>query len=242
MTRRILATALLSTAVLALPVHAANNLDSLGSIGGQANFRLLSEDLGAALSYKAILPAASLGITGFDIGIEASITKLEHPEIFGAAVSGSTSDTLVLPKVHVHKGLPLGFDVGASYAAVPNSNIKLWGAELRYALVEGGPATPAVALRGSYSALEGVSQLKLTTTGVDVSVSKGFALFTPYAGVGKVWVRSAPDTSIPLVEEDFSLNKIFVGANLNLGVVNIAVEGDKTGDATSYGIKFGWRF
>jgi hypothetical protein len=241
-TRRILATALLSSAVLALPVHAANNLDSLNLIG-QANFRLLSEDLGAALSYKPILPAASLGITGFDIGIEASVTKLEHPEIFGAAVSGSTSDTLVLPKVHAHKGLPFGFDIGASYAAVPNSNIKLLGAELRYALIDGGPATPAVALRGSYSALQGVSQLKFTTTGVDVSVSKGFALFTPYAGVGKVWVRSTPDASIPtLVQEDFSLNKIFVGANLNLGVVNIAVEGDKTGDATSYGLKFGWRF
>jgi hypothetical protein len=25
-------------------------------------------------------------------------------------------------------------------------------------------------------------------------------------------------------------------------VINIAVEGDKTGDATTYGIKFGWRF
>jgi len=239
--RRIPTAVLLCAAVLALPSYAAN-LDSLVNVGGQANFRLLSEDLGAGLSYKAILPAASLGVTGFDIGIEASIIRLEHPAIFGDAVSGETSDTLVLPKVHVHKGLPFGFDVGASYAALPDSNIRLWGAELRYALVEGGPVTPAVALRGSYSTLEGVSQLKLTTTGVDVSVSKGFALFTPYAGVGKVWVRSTPETSTGLAEEDFNLNKIFVGANLNLGVANIAVEGDKTGDTTSYGIKFGWRF
>jgi len=44
------------------------------------------------------------------------------------------------------------------------------------------------------------------------------------------------------VEEDFDLNKVFVGVNMNLAVINIAVEGDKTGDATSYGIKFGWRF
>ena len=242
MSRRILTAVLLCSAVLALPARAATNLDALNNIGGQANFRLLSEDLGAGLSYKAIIPAASMGVTGFDIGVEASLIKLEHPAIFGNAVSGETTDTLVLPKAHVHKGLPLGFDVGAFYAAVPDSNIKLWGAELRYALVEGGPATPAVALRGSYSALQGVSQLKLTTTGVDVSVSKGFTLFTPYAGVGKVWVRSTPEASTGLMEEDFDLNKIFVGANLNLGVVNIAVEGDKTGDTTSYGIKFGWRF
>jgi hypothetical protein len=241
-TRRILAAALLSTAALALPVRAATNIDSLTLIG-QSDFRLLSEDLGAALSYKALIPSEPLGTTGFDLGIEFSSTKLQNTAVFNRVVSGSSIDSLVLPKLHVHKGLPFGFDIGASYAAVPDSNIKVWGAEVRYAIIKGGATTPAVGVRGSYSALEGVSQLKLNTTGVDVSISKGFAMFTPYAGIGKVWVRSTPDASVPLlIEEDFSLSKIFVGANLNLAVVNIAVEGDKTGDATSYGIKFGWRF
>jgi hypothetical protein len=87
-----------------------------------------------------------------------------------------------------------------------------------------------------------VDQLKLNTTGLDISISKGFAMFTPYAGIGKVWVRSKPDIGIPLLEEDFDLNKVFVGVNMNLTVINIAIEGDKTGAATSYGIKFGWRF
>lgn len=242
MKQRILATALLSTAVLALPVRAASDIDSLIGIG-QANFRLLSEDLGAALSYKPLIPAEPLGITGFDLGIEVSATKLANPAAFNTATSSGSVDTLYLPKLHVHKGLPFGFDIGASYAAVPDSNIKVWGAEVRYAILKGSTATPALAVRGSYSALEGVDQLKLTTTGVDLSISKGFALFTPYAGIGKVWVRSTPDASVPLlVEESFNLNKIFVGVNMNLAVINIAVEGDKTGDATSYGIKFGWRF
>jgi hypothetical protein len=57
-----------------------------------------------------------------------------------------------------------------------------------------------------------------------------------------VWVTSTPDASTGLVKEDFDLNKVFVGVNMNLVLLNIAVEGDKTGDATSYGIKFGWRF
>jgi len=67
-------------------------------------------------------------------------------------------------------------------------------------------------------------------------------MFTPYAGIGKVWVRSTPDPSTLKTEEDFDVGKVFVGVNMNLAVVNIAVEGDKTGDATSYGVKFGWRF
>jgi len=240
MTRRILALSILSLGSLGLPAQAAN-LDAIGSLS-QSDFRLLSEDLGATLSYKPIIPAEPLGITGFDLGIEVSATKLENAAIFDNAVTGAAPDTLYLPKLHVHKGLPFGFDIGASYAAVPDSNIKVWGAEVRYAILKGGTASPALAVRGSYSALEGVDQLKLTTTGLDVSISKGFAMFTPYAGIGKVWVRSTPDVSIPLAEEDFDLNKVFVGVNMNLVLMNIAVEGDKTGDATSYGIKFGWRF
>jgi len=239
--RHILATALLSTALLALPVHAASDIDNLTGLG-QTNFRLLSEDLGATLSYKPLIPAEPLGVTGFDLGIEVTATKLANPVAFDAATSGGSVDTLALPKLHVHKGLPFGLDIGASYAAVPDSNIKVWGAEVRYAILKGGTATPALAVRGSYSALDGVDQLKLTTTGVDVSISKGFALFTPYAGIGRVWVKSTPDASTGLTPEDFELNKVFVGLNMNLAVVNIAVEGDKTGDATSYGIKFGWRF
>jgi len=240
MNRRFLALSILSLGGLALPAQAVD-LNTINLLN-QAQFRLLSDDLGAALSYKPILPAESLGVTGFDLGIEFSATQLQNSAVFSLAASGESINTLILPKLHIHKGLPFGLDIGASYSAVPDSNIKLWGAELRYAIVKGGTATPAVALRGSYSALEGVNQLKLTTTGVDVSISKGFALFTPYAGIGKVWVSSTPDASTGLAPEDFDLNKVFAGVNMNLAVVNIAVEGDKTGDATSYGIKFGWRF
>ena len=241
MIRQTLTLSLFALANLSLPAQAAPDLD-LGGIALQSDFRLLSEDLGAALSYKPLIPAEPLGVTGFDLGIEVTATKLEHAAIFDNAVTGDAPDTLYLPKLHVHKGLPFGFDIGASYAAVPDSNIKLWGAEVRYAILKGSTATPAVAVRGSYSALQGVDQLKLTTTSVDLSISKGFALFTPYAGIGKVWVTSTPDPSTGLVEEDFDLNKVFVGVNMNLAVINIAIEGDKTGDATSYGIKFGWRF
>ncbi len=219
----------------------AADIDTLDQINLQNDFRLLSEDLGAALSYKAVIPAEPLGLTGFDISLEGSSTKLEHADILKQATGGDSGSTLVVPKLHVHKGLPLGIDVGAFYSAVPDSNIKLWGAELRYALLKGGTATPAVALRASYSTLQGVSQLDFDTKGVDISISKGFTLLTPYAGIGKVWVNSTPVGAPPLVSEDFSYSKLFAGVNLNFGLVNIAVETDKTGDATSYSVKFGWR-
>lgn len=240
MIRRRIAVSMLCFVSFSLTVQ-ASNLDNIAGLG-QAEFRLLSEDLGAILSYKPLSPSEPLGITGFDLGIEVSATKLENPAIYATATTDSVTDTLYLPKLHLHKGLPFGFDVGASYTALPDSNIKAWGAEVRYALLRGGTSTPAIALRGSYSALEGVSQLELTTTGVDLSISKGFTLFTPYAGIGRVWVSSKPDPVTGRTPEDFDLDKVFAGLNLNLAIINIAVEADKTGEATSYGIKFGWRF
>lgn len=223
------------------PVHAADNIDSLVGFT-QSDFRLLSEDLGATLSYKPLTPAESTGILGFDLGVEVTATKLANPEVLDRAVSGDAPSTLLLPKLHLHKGLPLGIDVGVSYAAVPNTNIKMIGAEVRYALIKGGPVTPAVGLRASYSTLRGVDQMDLDTKGFDVSVSKGFAFVTPYVGAGVVRVSSTPNNIPGLTKTQFTDSKVFAGANFNFLLMNLAIEADRTGDATTYGAKLGWRF
>ena len=223
-----------------------DTIQALGGLGGQQAFRSFSEDLGAALSYKALSPAEPLGVTGFDIGIEATNTNLENPALFRAV--GWNEDYLPVPKLHIHKGLPLNIDVGAFYSAI--SDYKLWGAELKYAIIEGNTALPAVALRGTYTQLSGVEQLDLDTAGLELSVSKGLAMATPYIGAGVVRVNSTPKgtaaapipTGAGLREESFDLEKYFVGVNLNCGWVNIGLEGEVTGGATSYGLKLGLRF
>lgn len=240
MYRRHLAAVIALSAVIA-PVYAADNIDNLFGMS-QSDFRLLSEDLGAALSYKPLTPAESTGVLGFDLGVEVTATDLAHPEVLDRAVSGDAPSTLVVPKLHLHKGLPFGIDVGVSYAQVPGSNIELLGAEIRYAILQGGIATPALGLRASYTSLRGVDQLDLNTTGVDLAISKGFAFVTPYAGVGVVRISSKPNDVPGLSKTSFSENKVFVGANFNFTLLNIAVEADRTGDATTYGAKLGWRF
>jgi len=220
---------------------AADDLDRLDQLD-QAGFRHLSEDLGAAVSYKAVAPVEPLGIAGFDIGLEVSATAIEHAGAWEAATGGSASDTLYIPKLHLHKGLPGGIDVGAFVGSAADSNVEVWGAELRYALVRGGVAVPAVGLRLGYSELGGVEQLDLSATSVELGVSKGFALLTPYAGVGRVWVESRPDPATSLGTEDFSETKLFAGANLNLALINLALEWDRVGEVSSYSVKLGWRF
>ncbi|MGD8828473.1 MAG: hypothetical protein PVG21_07215, partial [Gammaproteobacteria bacterium] len=217
---------------------AADNIDNLGALA-QAEFRGLSEDLGASLSYKALEPAEPAGLLGFDLGVDASATKVQNPDAWRLATSGSSVDYLPMARVRFTKGLPLGFDVGGFYTTVPGSNIKSWGAELRYALVEGGALTPAVGLRGGYTKLTGVNQLAFDTRSVDLSISKGFGPITPYAGVGRVWTDSNPDASTGLSEETFNQNKYFGGLRLSLVAINFVVEADRTGQATTYSLKFG---
>lgn len=236
--RLIVASLVLALVPLAAAADDINQINTLN----QAEFRLLAEDLGSALSYKAVIPAEPLGTTGFDLGVEVTATKLEHPEILDRASSGSTSDTVYIPKLHIHKGLPFGLDFGAFYSAVPDTNVKLAGAELRYALLEGGTASPAIGIRGTYTKLSGVEQLEMDTTGAELTISKGFAMVTPYAGAGRVWVNADPRNVSNVRSEDFGLAKYYVGANFNLTVLNLALEADRTGDATTYSAKFGWRF
>lgn len=223
------------------PVLAATNIDQINQLI-QQEFRLLSEDLTAAASYKGVIPAKPLGITGFDLGLEVSATKVGHKDAWERATSGSVPSTVYVPKLHLHKGLPLGIDIGAFYSSVPDSNIALWGAELRYAIFEGGMATPALGLRGTYSKLTGVKELDFHTTGLELLVSKGFTIFTPYAGLGRVWTTSEPVGVSNVKKEEFSQGKYFVGGNVNLGLVNFALEADKTGGAASYSAKLGFRF
>ena len=44
------------------------------------------------------------------------------------------------------------------------------------------------------------------------------------------------------LDENFTQSKVFAGANLNFGLANFALEGDKTGGATSYSLKMGFRW
>ena len=218
----------------------AQEIDQLQSLA-QAQFRLLSEDLGAALSYHAQIPAEPLGITGFDFGVGVTATKMENAAILQQATSDDADATIYVPTLRLHKGLPAGFDIGLTYASIPGSNIRYTGGELRYAILKGGVASPALAVRGSITKLSGVDQLAFDTRGVDVSISKGFAFLTPYAGIGRVWIESTPNVS-GLQKEEFSLTKVFVGIGMNFAVLNVNLQADRTGDASSYSLKLGWRF
>jgi hypothetical protein len=218
----------------------AFDIDRLQAIA-QSDFRLLSEDVGAALSYHPQTPTEPLGITGFDLGLSLTMSKVANKDSLSRASSSSVPSYIPVPTLRANKGLPLGFDVGIMYSKVPGSDISLWGGEARWAFIKGNVAAPAVGVRGTYTKLTGVDQLDMSTKGLDISASKGFAMLTPYIGIGRTWITSEPHVA-NLSKEDFALNKFFFGTGFKLLLFNMNAEVDRTGHSTAYSLKAGIRF
>ena len=217
----------------------AGNLNGFSNLT-QDEFRKLSQDLGAALSYKGVTPATPLGVIGFDLGFEVSATDVEHPDLFRLAGGGDKS-TIYVPKVHLYKGIFAGVDIGAFVGGVSSVNATLFGLDARYAFLDDSLTTPAVAIRLSGTKSTGGGDLDVGTYGVDLMISKKFTIVTPYAGAGVVYVKSKPGGS-SLERETFNQGRGFVGVNVNFGVINLAFEAEKMGSNNTLSAKAGWRF
>lgn len=207
----------------------------------QSEFEALTEELGAVISYRPLAPASPLGITGFDAGVEVSVLDIDSESSFWSkAVTGADPpSSILIPKLHVQKGLPFGFDIGVVYSAIPGSNISYAGAELKYAFIGGNLVMPALAVRGSYTTILGVDELEISTFGVDITASKGVAMFTPYIGVGQTFVSASETSDTPglsLKDVDVSLTHAYAGLKFSLLIINFVGEAD-FGKVNTYSLR-----
>jgi len=224
---------LLITLIIFSPPVSAGELDiEIKSSISASIFKDFSKEVGLAISYLPLAPAEPLGILGFDIGVEVTAINIDK-RLWRNALTDNPPDTFILPRIHLQKGLPFGFDIGASYTKLPSSNIKVIGGELKWAIISGNAALPAVAIRGSYSTLSGVDDLDLETMGADISISKGFLFVTPYAGYGQVWIDSEEKVTPFRFKEKINVAKPFVGAKISLALINFVFQAD-FGDLPMY--------
>jgi hypothetical protein len=129
----------------------------------QGEFKDLSKELGSAIAYRNLAPASPLGLTGFDIAIQGSFISIKNDNSYWKAAAGDSPSYIGYPSVRVRKGLPAGIDVGVMYGYVMDSNIRLYGAEISKAILEGSAASPAIGVRATYTRLAGVTDLRLQT-------------------------------------------------------------------------------
>jgi len=199
----------------------------------QNEFKDLSDELGLSLSYNMLGPARSLGLLGFEIGGALSFANINQGADYWKKVTQDHNppDYLIIPRLVIRKGLPLGIDVGLSYLKVPNTNISLIGGEIKFVFLKDGITTPAIGLRAAYSSLIGVDRLSMQVVDVSLAVSKKFLILEPYAGISEVFIVSKP-TNIPLSlsptvylkNENLSNTKGTIGLQLNFGIARFALE------------------
>jgi hypothetical protein len=190
-----------------------------------AAYGALMSQLGAAIAPPSLAPARTLGARQFYVGVENVLTNLDEGGLAGgvpywqlgtvgdseatrAAGNSFAASLSNFTRFTFRKGLPFGIELGASAGHAHDTNLFLWSAEAKIALLEGyrhrWPAfIPDVALRGAVTTVSGNSQLSLTVPLAEVIVSKGIrvgadTVLTPMVTAQMMWTIARTGV-VPLV-------------------------------------------
>lgn len=235
--------------ILVFPaVSQAEDIDLSGTLV-QDDFNKAVRDLGTAFSYIPADPAESHGIVGFNVGVTASAVQLPDGQTYmdNAFANQDAPGTLFLPKVQLEKGLPF-VEVGGFVAGDPDGNARLYGAEVKYPILEGSAVNPAISVRGHGTQLSGVDDLDLRTYGGDISISKGFDVplilgVTPFAGYSRFKIKGQEQiSSISLDEHTTTESRIFAGTRFTLTLFNIVAEVDVADEVEIYTARLNFGF
>ena len=207
----------------------------------QQDFRSVAKDLTAAIDYKALDGAAPGGLTGFSVGTFGSYSGTRDSAAWDR-LTGHKVDAVGLVGLRATKGLPFGLDVGGFYTRLPGSDATAWGGELRYAILSGSVATPAVAVRGTYSRASNTGDFDYRSYGADVSISKGFLFLTPYSGIGYVRSDTRTDARFGLDPARINQAKFFTGLRFNLLLIGGTLEYERLGSNNVFSLKGGISF
>lgn len=185
----------------------------------------------ALVGSGAVNTASLHHVGGFDIGARAVIGDIpeEFKDIAGDVPNVtnplSGANTIPFPFLHASVGLPgnlelMGKFFTVSIADKPNSNVTLIGGAVKYGLLRGTMATPAVTLLGGYQTLLVPDEYafgNVSTFSLKGYISKGFVIATVYAGGG------IERTSLKLDIPDFpDLNKDY-NVTYPSGTVGLAI-------------------
>jgi hypothetical protein len=181
------------------------------------NYRVFAREFAAAMTSATLMPPETLGHAGFAFAAEISVVNITEDK---QGVNGVTMPTqravqcdvndmcgngggwkngmsspLLIPSVHVRKGLPYSFELGGRIGWIQNSRMFMGMLELKWALNEGFTYLPDISVGGRVAKLINSTDFDLTTGGLDVSIGKQFALggmltLTPYVGWNLMFVGS----------------------------------------------------
>ncbi len=149
-----------------------------------------------AITFPQLAEAAPLGLTGFHVVVAAGGPEVAtRADWWNSAMKDRVvGNVLIAPRALLRKGLPMRLDVGVQVGKV--FGLTFWGGEAAWGLMEGGALLPAVGLAGSYCRLED-SPVALEIGEARLTVSKGFAVITPFASLGLRRERTSAELDVP---------------------------------------------
>lgn len=239
-------------------------LDANGKpIPDEASFGELARELGMAMAPKLLAPAETMGLNGFQVGLELSTTNID--EAAGYWQRGiedeSPPGALLTSQFHLRKGLPFSFEVGGAVTYLVNSELWAVGGEVKWAPNEAIEAFPVdVAVHAALNRVLGSTELDMTVLGFDFVLSRGFgaagvANVAPYMAYNPVFVfaRSRvldvtpanpddPEQSIVLAEQNPVLHRFVIGTRFVFSVVSFTPEIVLTKGLQTYNFNLGANF
>jgi len=210
----------------------------------QNQFKELSKELGLAVTPTPNSPAEPLKTFGFDVALETAVIDIKDSESHweNAWDGGDADGVLMAYRVHAQKGFPFGLDLGASVTKGVNIDFTAVTGEVKYALLKGTVATPAISVKGSYTKVFGLEDINLQTLSAGAYISKGILMFTPYGGVETVFTMASDDSGNDLDNEHVNAYRALAGLQFSpLPLISLNAE-IAVGTVTQYGIKAGIRF
>ncbi len=189
-------TLLCLAACLALPgaAHADSADFQIYRLGNPASnpnanafFRVFANQLGTAVSGFNLAPPETLGHSGFNVAFEYALAKINPDPRFWPTEGNSKSEYLLMPTLHLRKGLPFSFEIGTKLTYLQQSSMAVGTVEVKWALNEGFIYFPDLGVRGYGTHIVGTRDFSLTVAGLDIGIGHQFAIggmvtLTPYIG------------------------------------------------------------
>lgn len=162
----------------------------------QGKFEAVTRSLAASVTSANLMPPETTGHAGFSVNMELGVAGVS-PDNYPSEDPGrgGAITPLLIPSIHVRKGLPFSLELGARMGWIDRSSLFATTGEVKWAVNEGFTWLPDVGVRAHVTRLLGARDLNLTAAGVDLGVGKQFPLggmvtLTPYGGVDFVRVNA----------------------------------------------------
>jgi hypothetical protein len=243
----------------------------------QEKFQNLMTGLGLIIAPVFLAPAETLGINGFEFSLEGTVAPIFNKRDYWqgkiyptdttttTVTQGKPESLLFIPRLHIRKGLPFSFEIGAQLSYIPESTMYTVGAEAKWAFHEGFRYIPDFALRFSINHMVGPREFELSTGGWDISISKAFGLggmlsLTPYAGYNMFFIDASSqvvlaiaDPNIPTEQnvtrvfkamkwQDNMHHRFFIGCRLITYIFQFVVEGAFSQEISLFNFKIGFDY